>query len=142
MLISRRNFFRISVLPAVVSLAPSVSIFGQTGKVSARRPKTLGFKDFRNQIGTTFKLSDGIIASQAVLTEVKNTERSGETQPDTELADSNCFSLTFQLLNTFPVNQATYDVAHGKMGEFQLFMVPGELSQNQPLLIAIINRTN
>jgi hypothetical protein len=142
MLISRRNFFRISVLPAIVSLAPSASIFGQTGKVSARRPKTLDFRDFRDQIGTTFKLSDGIIASRAVLTEVKNTEMSRESQPDAELTDSKCFSLTFQLLNTFPVSQATYDVTHSKMGEFQLFMVPGELSRNQPLLIAIINRSN
>lgn len=142
MLISRRNFFRISVLPAVASLAPGASILGQTGKVSARRPKTLGFRDFRDQIGTTFKLSDGILASQAVLTEVKNTERSSENQPDAELSDSKCFSLTFQLLNTFPVSQATYDVKHGKMGEFQLFMVPGEISRNQPLLIAIINRSN
>ena len=142
MLISRRNFFRISVLPAIASLAPNAATFGQTDKVSARRSKIFGFRDFRNQIGTTFNLSDGIIASQAVLTEVKNTERSSENQPDAELTDSKCFSLTFQLLNTFPVNQATYDVTHAEMGQFQLFMVPGELSRNQPLLVAIINRSN
>lgn len=141
MLISRRNFFQISVLPAIASLAPGVSLFGQAADVPVRRTKTLEFKDFRDQIGTTFKLSDGIIARQAVLIEVKSSESSDANQSDKDIIDSKCFSLTFQLVTTLPSSQATYDVGHGKMGKFQLFLVPGELSPDQPLLIAIINRS-
>ena len=143
MLISRRNFFRISVLPAIASLAPSASLFGQSADVSNDRLMTLRSEHFRYQIGSKFKLSDGKVARQAVLTDVKKIESSVENKStDGDSTDLKCFSLTFRLVGANPVKQATYDIRHNILGNFQLFLVPGSLSTNQPLLIAVINRSH
>jgi hypothetical protein len=143
MLISRRSFFRISVLPALVSLAPSISVFGQNDDLANDRLMSLRSGDFRNQIGSKFKFSeDGAAASrQFVLTEVKKTEASGARQSAAG-DDSNlkCFSLTFRLVGAGSVKQATYTIRHSILGDFQLFLVPGAISASQSSLVAIINR--
>ena len=142
MLISRRNFFRLSVLPAIASLAPSVSIFGQAGEVSDDRLMTLRSEDFRRQIGTKFKLSVGNAARQAVLIDVQESETTGETKSvNADPSDLKCFSLTFRMIGDSPVGQATYAIRHGILGNFQLFLVPGALSVSRPLLVAVINRS-
>jgi hypothetical protein len=143
MLISRRNFFRISVLPAIAAVAPSVSLFGQTGEITDDRLMTLRSEDFRRQIGSKFKLAVGGVSRQAVLAEVKKIEATGENQSvNADPSDLKCFSLTFRMVGTNPVKQATYDVRHGILGNFYLFLVPGVLSPSQLLLIAVINRNN
>lgn len=142
MLISRRNFLRIGVLPAIASLAPAISIFGQTIEISDDRLMTLRSEDFRRQIGTKFKLAVGSISRQAVLTDVKKIEATvGNQSVNADPSDLKCFSLTFQMIGTSPVDQATFAVRHGILGNFQLFLVPGVLSPSQPLLIAVINRS-
>lgn len=142
MSISRRNFFRISVLPALVSLAPSISIFGQRDQVTNDRLLALHSGDFRNQIGTKFKLSDGASAvRQAVLTAVNKIEVSGAARTGVSNDyDWKCFSLNFRLVGGNRLKQATYAINHGILGEFQLFLVPGAVQSNQASLVAIINR--
>ncbi|HEX8637341.1 MAG TPA: hypothetical protein VF692_04715 [Pyrinomonadaceae bacterium] len=142
MLISRRNFFRISVLPAIASLAPGISIFGQTAEISDDRLMTLRSEDFRRQIGTKFKMAVGSVSRQAVLTDVKKIESTGGNQSvNADPSDLKCFSLTFQMIGSTPVEQATYAVRHGILGNFSMFLVPGMLSPTQPLLVAVINRS-
>ena len=142
MLISRRNFFRISALPVLASFAPSVSLFGQSADVFNDRLMTLRSGDFCNQIGTKFKLTDGGLSRQAVLTDVKKFASSGANQFGNEdSSDLKCFSLTFRLIGSMPAEQATFTVKHGILGDFQLFLVPGKLSASQPILTAVVNRS-
>jgi hypothetical protein len=143
MLISRRSFFRISVLPALVSIAPSGLIFGQNDDLANDRLMSLRSGDFRNQIGSKFKLSeDGATAArQFVLTEVKKAEASGARQSGGgDDSDLKCFSLNFRLVGAGSVKQATYTIKHNILGNFQLFLVPGAVSASQSSLVAIINR--
>src|SRR5438128_4682960 len=37
-----------------------------------------------------------------------------------------CFSLVFRGLSDLPLEQRTYTVGHGKLGSFNLFIVPGD----------------
>lgn len=106
---------------------------------------TLRAADFRNQIGSRFKLSADGVTLNSVLTEVKKIESSGanqSTQPSNNLEDFKCFSLTFKLAGTTPLKQATYKIKHGILGDFHLFLVPGSLVVNKPMLLAVINRSN
>jgi hypothetical protein len=51
-----------------------------------------------------------------------------------------CFSLVFQGPKSLPLRQETYLMSHGKLGTFQLFMVPGDASGAGPHYEALINR--
>jgi len=51
-----------------------------------------------------------------------------------------CFSLVFQGPKSLPLQQNTYTIQHGKLGTFQLLLVPGDASGSGPHYEAVINR--
>ena len=51
-----------------------------------------------------------------------------------------CFSLVFQGPRGLPLRQETYAIQHGKLGNFQLLLVPGDASGAGPHYEAVINR--
>ncbi|MEK6289189.1 MAG: hypothetical protein AABO57_26040 [Acidobacteriota bacterium] len=52
-----------------------------------------------------------------------------------------CFSLVFKGPRNLPLGQNTYTVEHGKLGKFELFVVPGDTNGRPGIRYgAIINR--
>lgn len=52
-----------------------------------------------------------------------------------------CFSLVFRGPLSLPLEQGTYKVSHGKLGKFQLFIVPGDKTSGPVVRYgALINR--
>ena len=83
-------------------------------------------------VGSMFVVNVGAQGSVSVrLTEV-NAMRSP--------LNGECFSLVFQSFDDLKLPQATYEIEHGALGSFLLFLVPGDNSDPGQRYVAIINR--
>jgi hypothetical protein len=95
---------------------------------------------FTENIKTKFSFSlGGVRLGYFVLIEVNDLNPDFVKNDGTGSRD--CYSLVFRGPNGLPLNQGTYKVQHGKLGKFQLFVVPGDASRlSGPHYEAIINR--
>lgn len=129
---TRRDFIKFGGL--AIGFLPGLAGYG-FGR-TALTPDTLSLQDsdsFQKLIGSQFTFYRENSATAATLTEVK-TDRPARKKDQGE-----CFSLVFEL-SADDFRQATYQVFHLSLGEFELFSVPGTSGKGTPLLIAVINR--
>lgn len=125
---TRRNFVKISGLAAFAGLALPNFAFGQVLGNDVLASQTA--ESFRAFVGTEFYISGENLSMPAVLTEVRDFP--------TETKAGECFSLVFEI-RARKAQQATYNVFHPAVGNFELFMTTGK-SEKRGALVAVINR--
>jgi len=133
---SRRSFLRASsfagIAAAVAASFPRLAL----GQLKTARPTSwplpkevyssplynLSRMNFYSQIGTTFAVSQAAPGRFGLrLIEVADLHSMwGKDRP----ASKECFALTFVGPFSAPLSQGTYSMMHGKLGPFELFIVP------------------
>jgi hypothetical protein len=94
---------------------------------------------FTENLYTKFAFSlGGVKLGYFVLVDVIDTNP--DFVPSNPTSVRECFSLVFQGPKGLPLRQETYTITHGKLGTFQLLMVPGAVSGPGPHYEAVINR--
>lgn len=93
---------------------------------------------FDPYVGTTFVIDPGYtFPFEGVLVEVKDL-RSAEDKKR-NVPGKECFSLTFRVHNENRVKQGTYQIQHGALGTFELFIAPLKDRSEKRFFEAIIN---
>jgi hypothetical protein len=101
---------------------------------------TLSRTSFSNNMRTTFRFYDPeYVRLDLVLSDVTDLLSTSRGK-GTDVSGGESFTLTF----TGPLGEArpqrTYNVAHDKLGNFDLFVVPGGSTKSGTAYVAIINR--
>lgn len=157
--IPRRKFIKAGVVAAAcaglpVTLGPG-SALGQEGSDAGRQeggyfqvppevqndPMSYYTREtFAPYVKTGFLIQIGRAWKYMTLIEVKNLCPSTAKEPVQNLGE--CFSLTFLAPRGQKIEQKTYNIRHGALGRFSLFLVPvGRRTRTSPEYYeAIINR--
>ena len=137
---TRRDFFKISSFSALAAIVAPNQILGQapyaaSGQYGGLLMSQYRISDFERHIGSYFQLMTESDTIQSTLIEVKDSRGRQKAKGRAEN-----FSLVFLLSQENEAPQSTYTITHQTLGNFELFLVPGKNTENQQLLIAIINR--
>ena len=132
---TRRDFIRISSLSALAAIAAPNQISGQVRNANPALFSPYRINHYQGHIGSYFQLTTETETFQSMLIEVKDLQ---DRHKDRSAAEN--FSLVFQLPQNSEASQKSYTITHRTLGNFELFLVPGKSAENQPLLIAVINR--
>lgn len=153
---SRRNFIKIGSSAAVfagTNLLTSVFSSAQEKSAASREfsSQVLGdplfgltSENFKKYVGAEFILitdRQTVSATLSNVTQVTMPIKSKQTFKQAIVGNmiAENFMLSFQLsAKNFP--QATYQFWHPNLGQFPLFLVPGERKKGQTFLHAVINR--
>lgn len=131
------------------SLGIENNIFGQlkTSRGAGFPPE--GYSDllfsysgetFKKLIGSQFTLYAEKSAQSAVLVEIKEGSMAkGKTVSRIKNRSTEEFMLSFRV-SSAEMEQATYQVFHPELGQFDLLLVPAKNKKGENLLNAIINR--
>ena len=152
---SRRNFIKIGALTGIftgTNLLTSVFSFAQEKSAFGELPSEvlgdpflyLTAAEFRKHLDTEFSVLTEEVETIAVLSKVtqirhpvKSTRGSGNSIRRKPTPEN--FVLSFRLPKSgFP--QATSNLRHTHLGQFDLFLVPGSNENDENLLHAVINR--
>jgi uncharacterized protein DUF6916 len=97
---------------------------------------------FADNLKTKFRFGLGEVKlTDMTLVEVQDQTSSLFKSEGTRAQD--CFALVFTGPRSLPLRQGTYLVEHGKLGTFNLFIVPGDASGRSGIRYgALINRLN
>lgn len=128
MKITRRNFVKASGIAAFAALSLPNTGFGQTAGNDVLASQSA--ESFRNLVGSEFYISGENLSTPAILTEMRDFPAETKT--------GECFSLIFEV-RARRTQQATYNVFHPNIGNFELFMTEGK-SGKRGALVAVINR--
>lgn len=125
---TRRDFVKFGGFAAIAVLGFSDSAFAANdGNTLANQTS----ESFRQLIGTEFYVWNESLSKTSV--------RMSQVQDfPNRTPDGECFSIVFET-HLREIKQATYNVFHPSIGEFELFMTEGKIG-NQCALIATINR--
>src|SRR5689334_8828340 len=97
----------------------------------------LGFTDFQALLGEHFQVYSHVgLPSTVQLVQVK--ARPSQTK-QTDILQSDCFSLAFSAPNGHGLTQDSYTFVHPKLGQFALFIVPAQQVEYEDRYIAIFN---
>ncbi len=161
MAISRREFIRTSSMLAIsASLSLGITNFAMAQKRGATPAQTnSGFAvpykaqldplfqmtrvTFSQYLSTKFTIDPGYISPvETTLIEVKDLRSAADIKKN--LPGKDCFRLTFKASGTVShrgmLKQGTFQVKHGALGDFELFVVPSSDKSGDVFFEAIINR--
>lgn len=157
MKLSRRSFLETGSkvgLAAVFSVGFSSIAFGQTSSphlgsgLGATIPKEalddtlakITRAMFTDNFNTTFTFSlHGVTLADVTLIEVNDLNPPFVKGDGTDTRE--CFSVVFEGPRDLPLGQNTYTIEHGKLGTFQLLLVPGDPGKGAGMHYgAVINR--
>ena len=152
---TRRNFIRTSAFAAFFAgtgLFSSLASASENSVASGGLPDDalgdrlfyLTSEDFKKYIGGQFSLIHEKEVTTAQLLDVTQTIRPIKIARNLSGASrrkltKETFTLSFQVLNG-DFSQATYQVWHPNLGQFDLFLVPSSTQGEQILISAVINR--
>ena len=150
MKVSRRDFIKISGFSAIgsgVLITNSQNILGQSIFKEAPYKADLLFslkaETFNKVIGQDFTFFTEEAAFQGTLSEVNINTVKGPKQnllfSKRTPITSDCFYLKFKV-QTPNLPQATYTLNQSQLGQFDLFLVPGETNGYSTMMTALINR--
>lgn len=138
MTVSRRRFLRSGAMAVVLTgfaLDPLPSAFAQKRKQSdpgldfqvltkAKEEPTFYFKreTFEPYLNGVFKLRAGANSVEAKLVSVRDCTPSRKSKLTTKSRPTECFALVFSAPHALTDLTTIYDVEHGALGEFALFL--------------------
>lgn len=154
MVVSRRGFMKrgsLLVLAAGVSLGSADRIFGRDTAIeyagptqddsppNGNEPAPFNYAKatFTPYVGTVFSIYPD--SSRVLITTLVSVDDIGPV-PDSETVGRECFALKFR--GTQTLRQGTYQVEHGVLGRFDLFLVPAGKNKKAVYYLAVVNRLN
>ena len=156
MTVTRRRFLRsgaLTVLLTGLALDAAPLAFAQQLRKSdpsqdfktpfeAQREPTFYFKSetFRPYLNGVFKLSAGANSVDATLIKVRDCVPGTRSRVTQKSRPTECFALVFQAEGTLTDLTTIYDVEHGALGKFALFLTYREGERGAHLYEAVFNR--
>ena len=100
----------------------------------------IAVKHFKKLIGSQFTLYTENLATAAVLVEIKEGSIVNEKKTARlKTRSTEEFMLSFRV-SSAEMQQATYQIFHPELGQFDLLLVPAKNKKGENLLNAVINR--
>ena len=124
---TRRDFVKFSGMTAAAAIFLPKSVFASNGGDLLMRQTAQSFKDL---IGSEFYIWNEGVSTSAILKSVEDFPHKSEK--------GECFSMVFET-RFRQTKQATYNMFHRQIGNFELFMTEGS-GGKRASLVATINR--